>query len=237
MVVVDNTFLTLILHPNARPPRDPATNLPVDRLVERIELMIDMLSEDSETIIIPAPVLTEFLVLADKEGPKYISQIDQSPLFRVEPFDQRAAVELAALHLSIRASGGGRRGGQAATYAKITFDRQIVAIARVNSVNTIYSDDDGVKKFAERYEIQVVQSWELPLPPEKHPLLRYAEEASESIIVADSSPAVASTDDVVSDGAPESDTLPQTESSAADTEPLEDSEPRLSKQSKSDDND
>jgi predicted nucleic acid-binding protein len=177
MVVVDNTFLTLMLHPEARPPRDRTTKLPIERLDERIELLIETLDEDGETIIIPAPVLTEFLVLAGDDGPKYLTVIDQSRLFRVAPFDQRAAVELAALHLNVRASGGGRRGGQAGTYAKITFDRQIVAIARVNSVTTIYSDDDGVKTFAERYGIQVIQASELALPPEKHPLLRYAEQA------------------------------------------------------------
>lgn len=92
----------------------------------------------------------------------------------MEPFDLKAAVELAALHLDVRASGGGRRGGQEGTYAKIAFDRQIVAIAKVNGAHTIYSDDDGVKKFAERYGITVVRTWELPVPEERHPLFRGA---------------------------------------------------------------
>lgn len=165
-----------MLHPNARPPRDPITQLPVSRLNERIDLLIDTLSESGEAIIIPTPVLTEFLVLADKDGPRYISLIDQNRLFRVEPFDQRAAIELASLHLNIRASGGGRRGGQEGTYAKITFDRQIVAIAKVNNATTIYSDDDGIKTFAERQGIQVVQAWELPMPPDKEPLFRNLKE-------------------------------------------------------------
>ncbi len=69
MVLSDNTFLTLLFHPSAKPPLDPATKLPVDRLAERIELLIDTLGEDGETIIVPAPVLTEFLVMAGKDGP------------------------------------------------------------------------------------------------------------------------------------------------------------------------
>lgn len=172
MVVFDNSFLTLVLHPAARPPKDPSTDLPVDRVPERVDLLIDTLSEDGQAIIIPAPVLTEFLVLADKDGPRYLSQIDQNRMFRVESFDIKAAVELAALHLEVRASGGGRRGGQERTWAKIAFDRQIVAIAKVNDAHTIYSDDEGVKKFAERHGIAVVRTWELPVPEDKHPLFR-----------------------------------------------------------------
>jgi len=110
--------------------------------------------------------------LPTRTAPRYLSHLDSNRLFRVEPFDQKAAVELAALHLDVRASGGGRRGDQEGTYAKITFDRQIVAIAKVNSAHTIYSDDEGVKKFAERYGIFVVRTWELPLPQERHPLFR-----------------------------------------------------------------
>lgn len=185
MVVVDNTFLTLLLHPQARPPLDPSTGQRVSHLDERIDLLIETLEEDEETIIIPAPVLTEFLILAENDGPRYLTEIDQNRLFNVESFDQRAAVELAAIHLHIRASGGGRRGGQEGTYAKITFDRQIVAIARVNNAHTIYSDDEGVKKFAERYSINVVRTWELPIPTEKHPLLRYAQDADSSNLATD----------------------------------------------------
>lgn len=175
MIAVDNTFLTLLLHPLSRPPRDPATGQPVDRLDERIELLIETLEQENESIIIPAPVLTEFLILADKDGPRYLTDIDSYRRFRVEPFDQRAAVELAAINLSVRASGGGRRGNMTGTYAKITFDRQIVAIAVVNNASVLYSDDENVEKFAKRCGLPVVKTWELPVPEEKHPLFRLGE--------------------------------------------------------------
>ncbi|MDX6269897.1 MAG: hypothetical protein QOD28_1120 [Acidobacteriota bacterium] len=175
MIAVDNTFLTLLLHPLSRPPRDPDTGQPVDRLDERIELLIETLEQENESIIIPAPVLTEFLILADKDGPRYLTDIDSHRRFRVESFDQRAAVELAAINLSVRAAGGGRRGDMTGTYAKITFDRQSVAIAVVNTARVLYSDDENVEKFAKRCGLPVVKTWELPVPEEKHPLLRLSE--------------------------------------------------------------
>ncbi len=175
IVLFDNSFLTLVLHPTMkRPPLDPSTSRPVERVSERVDLLLETLEKDRETIIIPTPVLTEFLVLAGNDGPLYLTEINSNRNYSVEDFDQRAAVELAAMHLSIRAAGGDRRGEQEGTYAKVVFDRQIVAIAKVNNVTALYSDDDGLGKFAERNGIKVVRTWELPLPPEKHPLFRGA---------------------------------------------------------------
>jgi predicted nucleic acid-binding protein len=183
MVLFDNTFLTLVLHPTLkRPPIDPNTKRVVENIPERVELLLETLENDRETIIIPTPVLTEFLLLIGGDGPRILAHFDSDRNYQVEAFDQRAAVELAEMNRAIRAKGGGRRGDQEGTYAKITFDRQIVAIAKVNGVNTIYSDDDGVKKFAERNGIHVVRTWELPLPPEKHPLFRGALDAPAELI-------------------------------------------------------
>jgi predicted nucleic acid-binding protein len=173
MVLFDNTFLTLVLHPTLkRPPIDPNTGRVVDNVPERVELLLETLESDRETIIIPTPVLTEFLILVGNDGPRLLSQIDSDRNYEVKAFDQMAAVELAEMNREIRAKGGGRRGDQEGTYAKIIFDRQIVAIAKVNTVSAIYSDDDGVYKFAKKNGIDVVRTWELPLPPDKEPLFR-----------------------------------------------------------------
>jgi hypothetical protein len=43
------------------------------------------------------------------------------------------------------------------------FDRQIVAIALTNGARIIYSDDDGVMKFAERSGLRVLRTSDLPL--------------------------------------------------------------------------
>jgi predicted nucleic acid-binding protein len=182
MVVVDNTFLSLLLHPNARPPRDPSTGFPVERVADRIDVLIGALEEDGETIIVPTPVLTEFLILADKDGPKYLADLNSKRTFQVVSFDQKAAIELAAIHLASRASKkADKRAGAEGTWAKINFDRQIVAIAKANNAHTIYSDDEDVEKFAKRCDIDVVRTWELPLPqPTQNSLLSMLEESEPS---------------------------------------------------------
>ena len=169
MVVFDNNFLTIAFHPLANPPIDPSTNLPVSRLNDRIELLLETLEEDRKIIIIPTPVLSEFLILAERDGPKYLAKIDErKSIFRIESFDTKAAVELAAIEVSIRSSKSGRankRDDMQGTWAKIKFDRQIVTIAKVNGAHTIYSDDEDVEKFAKRCGLSVVKTWELPVPP------------------------------------------------------------------------
>jgi len=37
MVAVDNTFMTLMLHPNTPPPKDPRTGKPITRVKERLD--------------------------------------------------------------------------------------------------------------------------------------------------------------------------------------------------------
>lgn len=81
----------------------------------------------------------------------------------IKPFDEKAAIELAASEVEDRQKGS-KRGGSAAPWAKLRFDRQIVAIAKTNGASRIYSDDDDVAKFATRLGIQVIRTWELPLP-------------------------------------------------------------------------
>jgi predicted nucleic acid-binding protein len=175
MVAVDNTFLSLLLHPKAKPPLDPTTKKPLARVEDRIDLLIEDLELAGDQILIPTPVLSEFLILADNDGPTYLAEISTNRLFTIGDYDTKASIELAAMNLEIRRGKSGsakRRGDAQGTWAKIQFDRQIVAIAKVNDVSVIYSDDDGVEKFAKKQLIAVVRSWELPLPTAKQiPLL------------------------------------------------------------------
>ena len=61
---------------------------------------------------------------------------------------------------------GDKKDGSASSWQKVKIDRQIIAIARVRSVERIYSDDKGVAAFAAKIGLTVVPTWSMPLPPE-----------------------------------------------------------------------
>lgn len=164
--VFDSTFLVLLTNPDAPPPLDPATDAPVELAKERIEHLIKTLSEGGDKIIVPTPVLSEFLVRADEAAADYLQILDKSSAFQIENFDQRAAVELAALNREALDTGD-KRTGTDAPWSKVKFDRQIVAIAKVARADCIYSDDDDLKTFSTNAGIRVIKLHEIDLPPEE----------------------------------------------------------------------
>ena len=79
--------------------------------------------------MVPTPALSELLVKAGDAGPKYLEILARSKFFRVAEFGERAAVEAAALHRDAKADGDKRGVTPEANWAKVKFDRQIVARA------------------------------------------------------------------------------------------------------------
>ena len=165
MAVFDATTLMLFLEPDAKAPLDPTTNKPIPNAKVRIDHLIDRLEKRRETIVIPTPALSEVLVHADEAGPQHLDILNSTSRFRIEPFDQRAAVELAAMTRGALQKGDLRSGTQA-TRAKLKFDRQIIAIARTQNETTIYSDDEDIEKLAEPLGIEVIPLHALSAPPE-----------------------------------------------------------------------
>ena len=165
MPVFDATTLLLFLEPDARAPLDPATNKPVTDAKARIDHLIEALEKRRATIVIPTPALSEVLVHAGEAGPEYLDILNTTRCFRIEPFDQRAAVELATMTREALREGDLRAGTQA-TRAKLKFDRQIIAIARTQSQTTIYSDDQDIATLAEPLGLEVTPAHALPVPPE-----------------------------------------------------------------------
>ena len=102
---------------------------------------------------------------AERAGADYFTKINRSSAFKIESFEIRAAIELARM-TAAAIKAGDKREGVAASWNEIKFDRQIVAIAKINKVSTIYSDDENLKTFAVAQGIAVVSVGELPLPPE-----------------------------------------------------------------------
>lgn len=184
MVGIDETTRSLILHPKARPPKDPKTKKLVERVEDRIEKLLEDLDADSERIVLPTPALCEFLVLAGKDGPEYLEKIKGMKTFLVKPFDEMAAIELAAIEHEARGKGS-KRGGIAAPWTKVKFDRQIVAIAKVNGCKKLYSDDGDVIKFGEKAGLEVVSTWDLSLPLAKQIHIDYDAEPVRAIMLED----------------------------------------------------
>ena len=165
MPVFDATALLHFLEPDARAPLDPATNRPVIDTKARIDFLIETLETRRETIVVPTPALSEVLVHAGDAGPRYLEILNSTRCFRVEPFDQRAAVELAAMTRDAIAAGD-LRAGTDATRAKLKFDRQIIAIARTQGQTTIYSDDKDIAKLGDPLQLEIIPVHALPRPPE-----------------------------------------------------------------------
>jgi hypothetical protein len=158
MVVFDASVLLFVFNENT-----PAS---VPRAAERVEYLIDRLSEAGETIVIPTPALSECLVHAGPAGPDYLTIINKQACFRVAPFDERAAVEAAARTWRARQRGQPKGGHPDIAKSKIKFDRQIVAIASVEGATTVYSDDSDVRGYAREAGMEALQLSDLPLPPE-----------------------------------------------------------------------
>lgn len=165
MVVFDSAVLTLLLWDRARPPVDPETNKPVDQCKERMEFLVSRLHKDRDTIVIPTPVLSEVLVVVGSDGLEYVFALQKTAVFRIEPFDTRAAIELAEINRSAMKSGH-KKSGISAPWARIKLDRQIVAIAKVAGAHTIYTDDLDLGTFAKMAGLHVIGVRELDLPPE-----------------------------------------------------------------------
>ena len=165
MPVFDATALLYFLEPDANAPLDPAINGPVTDAKARIDFLIQTLQGRSEIIVIPTPALGEVLVHAGDAGPGYLEILNNTRCFRVEPFDQRAAVELAAMTRDALGAGD-LRAGTGATRAKLKFDRQIIAIARTRDQNVIYSDDKDIARLGDALGLEVIPIHALPRPPE-----------------------------------------------------------------------
>ena len=153
----DSVILGAYLHPEASDPT------PVDRIPERLKNLVETLESASAEIIVPTPALSEFLVLAANEAPAYLEHLSNSSVFKVEPFDLKAAIEAAALQRQA-IDAGSKKGRATGPWQKVKVDWQIVAIAKVHDVDELFSDDDDVRKLAESAGVRVKGVEDLPLP-------------------------------------------------------------------------
>ena len=161
-VAFDAVTLSAYLHPGATYPQ------PIDRIPERLKLLVQELEAANAKIIIPTPILSEFLVLADADGPLYLSELANNDVFEIQPFDTVAAVEAARAQAKALAEGD-KKSGTSERWQVVKVDRQFIAIAKIHGVTTIYSDDKDVRKLAAVEGIVVKGVGDLPTPPPPAP--------------------------------------------------------------------
>lgn len=162
-VVFDTNTLMMIVSPGASAAKD-ANHVPITFAEERINGLIQQLGTERNKIVIPTPVLSEVLVRSDPaERAAMVAKFQRSAAFRVEAFDERAAIELADMEMKAIA-GGGKRDDVQGTWTKVKFDRQIIAIALVVGADCIYTDDGPLSKHAFKHGLRTIGIGSLPIP-------------------------------------------------------------------------
>jgi hypothetical protein len=167
-IVLDATMLIMLFDEDAKAPLDPSTGESVAHCQERLRYFLNVHTKPKGSrVIVPTPALGEFLVKIKPESvAEFLSQLQRVRGCYIAPFSIKAAVEFAEMQRSALQERGRKSKGDTDSRAKAKFDQQIVAIAKVDGAQTIYTDDQGLSKFAKRFGIQTVGIAELPLPPE-----------------------------------------------------------------------
>ena len=166
MVVIDATMLMLLFRPDVPACATDSCGRSIDHVLERVGHLVRTLEAGKSRIVIPTPVLSELLVRATpEETQRILDEVHRLAVFRVEPFETRAAIEVAVMTRRALA-GGDKKSGLDAPWAKVKFDRQIVAIAKVVQASAIYTDDTNLRKTASAVDIPTHGLADLALPPE-----------------------------------------------------------------------
>jgi hypothetical protein len=187
MVAFDNTILSLLIFPDADL-RYGSDGQKVEYARERVIGLIQEIEAALEQVVVPAPALSELLVTDGVDVQDVLTTLRGSAFIRIESFDERAAVELA-MRLREARKAGDQREGLPITKNAMKFDRQIVAIALVSGSNILYSDDDGVVKFAAGCGLIVKRVSDLPIPaPQQVFTFPAAESKGKEVIGAEVEP-------------------------------------------------
>jgi hypothetical protein len=112
--------------------------------------------------------------MASDSYDQYIAEIKKRTVFEILGFDEAACIELVDMSLSL---GKPKRRTPEDTWAKLKYDRQIIAIAKAGRARRVYTTDDGVRALALEVGLVPVDLEELPAPPPKQITLKLVEPA------------------------------------------------------------
>ena len=146
IVVFDASFLIPLLDPQVKG---------VGEVDARLLHLINTLDKENDVIIVPTSALSETLIGAGEAAPKYLDilnrQLDCGSRHSVQGRQSRPPRVIGeALREGDKMEGS-------ANWAKVKFDRQIVAIAKVEGAERIYSNDDDIRRYGKADGVQVIK--------------------------------------------------------------------------------
>lgn len=125
----------------------------IEKCPQRVLTLIDHIEQQKGVIVIPAPALSEVLVkIEPRLHMAMLERLSGNRVFEIVPFDQLAAIECALL---VNASERKQLDGDASK-AKVSFDRQIISIAKARSVKSIHTQDKRLAKKAKEVGIEPI---------------------------------------------------------------------------------
>lgn len=129
----------------------------------RLEYLLLNIAKARGKIVIPMPAFAEYLVGTKEATADWIAGMERKKSIHLAPFDRRSAFICANMDRAALGSGD-KKGGRADSWQLIKFDRQIIAIASVNSVDLLVSDDGGLVSTALIAGMHAKKISDLPLP-------------------------------------------------------------------------
>lgn len=135
-----------------------------DEYIKRTIHVMRQCEANGDTIIVPSIVLGEVLssIPEDKQS-DFMRAFEQK--VNIAPYDVRAALRFSRMW-----NGQHRERDRRYTRAETKADYMIAAVAVVNGCRCIYSNDQGLKRFAES-SIPVIRTDDIIIPPEQLGLL------------------------------------------------------------------
>jgi predicted nucleic acid-binding protein len=130
----------------------------------RIHFLIDETKKSRGRLVIPAPAFSEFSVYAK---PEEIRLLLEERIFRIAPFDTRAALECGAIFKAWLA-GQPKKSLESKdkdpSKPKIKFDLQIISIAKITDTTLLITNDRQLKTLAAQYGIHARPVEDIALP-------------------------------------------------------------------------
>lgn len=156
IIGVDTSFLLYFFAPPGMvgTPLDD-NGVPVTFAKERVTGLLDELEKVGAKIVVGTPALSELMIRSGVEAAQaWATIMRKSAVFKIVPFDEKSAVEVAIM-AGHAVKGESSNGDGDGTYAKLKYDRQIVAIAHTEGATVFYSDDRRQRNLATRLGMAV----------------------------------------------------------------------------------